>query len=110
MLEHFSDWSMFDAIWRYPLSFETIVPWSVYIARSFRLVKSHVDALLLLIYWTSRRGQVKFRFNHGSQHYARTRPTEDTFTDKCFNLKAYYAGVSGSNMALDILQIHAKFK
>lgn len=27
----------------------------------------------------------------------------DTFTDKCFNLKAYYSGVSGTNMALDII-------
>lgn len=28
---------------------------------------------------------------------------EDSFTDKCFDLKAYYAAVSGSNMGLDII-------
>lgn len=28
---------------------------------------------------------------------------EDTFTDKCIDLKAYYAGIAGSNMALDII-------
>ena len=28
---------------------------------------------------------------------------EDTFTDKCFDLKAYYASISGTNMALDIV-------
>ena len=27
----------------------------------------------------------------------------DTFTDKCINLKAYYAGIAGSNMGLDII-------
>ena len=27
----------------------------------------------------------------------------DTFTDKCIDLKAYYAGIAGSNMGLDIL-------
>ena len=28
---------------------------------------------------------------------------DDTFTDKCFNLQAYYRGVSGAHMGLDII-------
>ena len=27
----------------------------------------------------------------------------DTFTDKCIDLKAYYDGIAGSNMALDVI-------
>lgn len=28
---------------------------------------------------------------------------DDTFTDKCFNLQAYYRGISGAHMGLDII-------
>lgn len=27
----------------------------------------------------------------------------DTFTDKCIDIKAYYAGIAGSSMGLDVI-------
>lgn len=29
----------------------------------------------------------------------------DSFTDKCIDIKAYYAGIAGSNMGLDVVML-----